>query len=100
MVYGLKKPFHFSGLGVKRDDTVTKQIHACPVTTVEIGGRRSRAEIHGAPFLVHRKTPPVIIRSDLLVSVPWPGIVSRIARKGDRMEDPFQLAGDDIEPAH
>jgi hypothetical protein len=89
-------PLAGAGHGVECDDTVREQIRAFPKAAVEVIGGRTRGGKYPAALLVDRQPAPGIGAAVGLPFHPLPRLVTDLTFRGNRVENPFHLAGDSV----
>ena len=86
-------PEIFTGAGIKREETVGKQIRARAIRTVEIIRSGTKGKIGDTTFLVNRHSTPVIGSPNIFPGVFGPRIVTVLARMRNGVEDPCHFSG-------
>src|SRR4030095_7165875 len=72
---------------------VRKKIIAMTIRPVEIVSCRARRYEDQSTFLIQGHTTPVVCPTNVFPRIFRPGLVSELARMGNRVENPTQLAG-------
>ena len=96
-MHDLEMPDPFSGVGVQREDAVGEQVLPMSFTPIEIGLSRLGRDVHDAAPFIQRLAAPGHQAGRGFPGVVGPGVVTHLARPGDKVEDPTLLAGPDIE---
>src|SRR5262245_9535098 len=100
MVHDLEMPFALAGSQIYAYQTLTKEIVAWPVTTVEVRRRRLDRQVHETQLFVDTDLSPdsgVAVGSPRVVV---PGVVAELAGSQDCVEGPEQPACPYIKSSH
>ena len=100
VVDGLEMPAAAAGPAVERDEAVAEQVRSGAVASVVVIRGRSERHVRQSQLLVHAGHGPQVRAAALLPRIAAPGLVAELARAGNRMKPPAQLAGVDVEAAH
>ena len=93
----LEMPKQFAGIGVDGQRRVTVEVGALSVAAPEVGSRRAGAGKDDPALLIQREAAPGVGATHPLVGVlVLVGLIARLARLGNRVEDPTALAGVDV----
>ena len=93
----LPVPESLSGARVQRQEAVPKQVLAVPVRSVEVVSGRPGGNERDSALLVDRHLTPVVHAARGRQRFRGPRIRAKFTPARDRVENPFQLPGDDVE---
>src|SRR5258706_10468362 len=92
-------PDALAGFCIKRKQAIGEKILTGTIRSVKIKRRRRRRNEYDASFFVQCHSCPAISATISLAGVSAPCVSAELTWFRDYMEDPFQLAGVDIEGA-
>src|SRR5262245_24640136 len=93
----LKVPDPFAGGGVQRQDAITKQVISFSITSVRVRGGRCQWDEDHPALMIDTQDGPRVHTSAILPGVSLPSVMAELARLGNSMELPDQLARARIE---
>ena len=98
-MHELEVPDALAGVGLQRDQRVGVEVGAEPVAAPEVERGRPRRHEDEPAGLVDGHARPVVGGTDALPGVGRPGLVPRLARTRNGVEDPPALSGAHVERA-
>src|SRR4029079_10194887 len=99
-MHQLVMPETLAGPCIERNETVREQIVANAIAAEEIESRRAEGNKCDPVLLVDRELAPGVNAAGFLVRTLWPRVVAELTRMRNAVEDPRDLAGDDVIGLH